>query len=577
MTGMVKRVRIRVMKPGDFCKRALARGFLCIVFSAQVSLAGSLGGTLRDAATGAAIRRVMVRAYAHGRSTAVAAMTENDGSYLLEDLPAGMYAVCVASLEGRRPVCVPEVEIEAEAMKRLDLKAGQSFAIIGDSWLQGRPSFAQSYRATGLGLMMTRIKAFGSSGSVHIQLLRGDGTSGEAIGPLRTTDSVGGEGSTAIAWAGAEAMTVPGQIYTIRMPADDGKTWIPGVAGGGDVFSLGSAYFGEIHSPHSDLGISICEDNDSLRTDYSLAGAGRMHRAISAGQSFKALSENITFASASLKGIDSAPGYVRFSIHDGALGARQIGPSKAVAPSSSSTVAWGPDEVIVRPGRTYYLHIESLSGKEFLAAYKSDTYALGSAAFNAREADDKDIVATVAGHIADADFDRLMGHPAKVETIPLSSPSFEDGLGKWRRDASHGEIVGCSYGAIPYWGTRMFGWTNERKGEGTRVVIYQKVKVRKHERYVFSGSVYTDHRGGRSSDVKIRLVALPQGQDAVRDNKLIETSQWYATEGRWRQGSIEFKAEAEFVTVGFDLEQRFNLESSSLYIDGAHLQRIGGR
>jgi len=447
LTRAGRRVKLLVMKPGDLCKRTLARGFffglLAIVLSAQASWAGSLGGTLRDAATGAAIRRVMVRAYAHGRSTAVAAMTENNGSFLLEDLAAGEYAVCVGSIEGRRPVCVPEVEIEAKDATNLDLKAGQSFAIIGDSWLQGRASFAQSYRATGLGLTMARIKAFGPSRRVHIQLLRGDGTSGEAVGPSRTTGRVGGEGSTAVAWAGAEAATVPGQIYTIKMSADDGQTWIPAVAGGGDVFSLGSAYFGEIHSPYSDLGISICEDNDSLRTDYSLVGKGRMHRAVSAGQSFTALSENITFASASLKGIDSAPGYVRFSIHEGGLGGRQIGPSKAVAPSSSSTVAWGPDEVVVRPGQRYYLHIESLSGKEFLAACKSDTYALGSAAFNGREAADKDIIATVAGHIADEDFDRLMGHPAKVETIPLSSPSFEDGLGKWRRDVPHGEIVGC--------------------------------------------------------------------------------------------------------------------------------------
>jgi len=569
------------MKLGDLCKRTLARGFLfgllCIMPWPPASLAGSLGGTLRDAATGAAIRRVVVRAYAHGRSTAASAMTENDGSYLLEDVPAGEYSVCVGSIEGRRPVCVPEVEIEAEDATNLNLKAGQSYAIVGDSWLQGRPSFAQSYRATGLGLTMARVKAFGPSGRVHIQLLRGDGMSGEPVGPLRTTGRVGSEGSAAVSWAGAEATTVPGQTYTIRMSADDGKTWIPAVAGGGDVFSLGSAYFGDIHSPHSDLGISICEDNDSLRTDYSLAGTGRMHRAASAGQSFAALSENITFASASLKGIDSAPGFVRFSIHESALGGKQIGPSKAVAPSSSSAVAWGPDEVVVRPGRRYYLHIESLSGKEFLTACKSDTYGSGSAAFNGREAGDKDIVATVAGHIADADFDRLMGHPAKVETMPLSSPSFEDGLGKWQRDALHGEIVGCDYGVVPCWGTRMFGWTNERKGEGTRAVIYQKVKVRKDEWYVFSGWVYTDHRGGRSSDVKIRLVALPQGQDAVRNNAFVETSQWYATEGRWRRGSVRFKAQAELVAVGFDLEQRFNLESSSLYVDGAHLQRIGAR
>ena len=248
-----------------------------------------------------------------------------------------------------------------------------------------------------------------------------------------------------------------------------------------------------------------------------------------------------------------------------------------MAPNRDAAVAWGADEVVVQAGKRYYLHIESLSGKEFLAAYKSDTYGSGSAAFNGREVKDKDIVATVAGQICDADFDLLMRHPSMIETVLLSSPSFENGLGKWRRDALHGEIVGCSFGVIPHWGTKMYGWTNDAKGEGTRAVVYQKVKVRKNERYVFSGWVYTDHRGGRSSDVKIRLVVLPAGQTTVRDNNLIKTSQWYATEGRWRRGSIEFEAESEIVTVGFDLEQRFNLESSSLYIDGTHLQRIGGR
>ena len=586
MTGTARRVRLRGMRVKDLWKRVLAAflfaGIFCMAVLPRASAAGSLAGTLSDAATGAGIRRVMVRAYAHGRSSAFSTMTENDGSYLLEDLPAprgqaGGYAVCVPSVDGHRPVCVPQVEISGSVTTRLDLKAGQSFAITGDSWLQGRGSFAQSYRATGLGLTVVQVKAFGPARRVYIRLLRGDGVGGEAVGPSRTTGRVGGEGSAAVAWGGGEAATAPGQTYTIRMSANPGNTWIPAVAGGGDVFSPGSAYFGGIHSPYSDLGISICEDNDSLRTDYSLVGTGRMHRAVSVGQSFTALSKNITFARAFLKGIDNSPGYVRFSIHEGGLGGRQIGPSKAVAPNRTAAVAWGADEIVVRPGGRYYLHIESLSGKEFLAAYKSDTYASGSAAFNGREAGDKDIVATVAGQITEQDFDRLMGHPAKAETIPLSSSSFENGLGQWRRDALHGEIVGCDHGIVPYRGTKMFGWTNEGKGEGTRAVIYQKVKVRKNERYVFSGWIYTDHRGGRSSDVKIRLLALPQSRTAVRKNDLIETSQWYATEGRWRRGSVEFRAEAETVTVGFDLEQRFSLESSSLYVDGAHLQRIGAR
>ena len=547
------------------------------VFSLQASPAGSLTGTLANNQTGAGIKRAIVRAYAHGRSTAFTAMTENDGSYILQNLPAGSYAVCVPSSKDYRPVCVPLVEINQDTQTSLFLKARQSFAISGDSWLQAQPSFAQSYRATGLGLTVTQVKAFGPARRVHVQLLQGDGTSGKSIGPSRTTDKVGHEASVAVGWSGAEAPTVPGQTYTIRMFTDPGKTWIPAVAGRGDVYALGSAYFHGIHRPYSDLGITICEDNDSLRTGYSLVGSGRMHRAVSVGQSFVALSENITFASASLKGIDSSPNYVRFSIHQGGLGGKQIGPSKAVAPDSHAAVAWGPQEVPVQPGQRYYLHIESLSGKNFLAAYKSDTYAWGCAAFNGRKASDKDILATVAGRITKQDFNRLMAHPANVETMPLSNPSFENGWGQWHRDGQHGDIVGCHYGVVPCWPAKMFGWTNKKTGQGKRTVIYQQVKVEKHQCYCFSGWVYTDHRGGRSSDVKIRLLALPQGLTAVRDNELIETSQWYATEGRWCRGSVQFRAEAQIVTVGFDLEQRFNLESNSLYVDGAHLQRIGER
>ena len=61
----------------------------------------------------------------------------------------------------------------------------------------------------------------------------------------------------------------------------------------------------------------------------------------------------------------------------------------------------------------------------------------------------------------------------------------------------------------------------------------------------------------------------------MSENEQIDTSQWYATEGQWRRGSVEFKAAVDTITVGFDLEQRWSLNSSSLYVDGAHLERIG--
>lgn len=107
------------------------------------------------------------------------------------------------------------------------------------------------------------------------------------------------------------------------------------------------------------------------------------------------------------------------------------------------------------------------------------------------------------------------------------------------------------------------------------MTIYQHVKATPNETYCFSGSVFTDHRGGRSSDVKVRLIALPAGGTAVRDAARMTSSQWYATEGQWRRGSVEFRAAAESITIGFELEQRWSLDTSRLYVDGAQLERIG--
>jgi hypothetical protein len=359
------------------------------------------------------------------------------------------------------------------------------------------------------------------------------------------------------------------------MSAMPGETWIPGIAGRGDVYPSGAAWFGNSPRPLSDLGIAICEDNDGMRINYSIISSKRMYRARSAGQRFTALSRSITFASAKLAPVSGSPTYVRFSIHEDGPGGKQIGPSKAVGPGANCAVAWGTDEVCVTPHKQYYLHIESYSGGYFLIGYADDCYAGGEAVFNGRLSDDKDVTMTIAGSISDEDFVRLTAPPNHKAVIAIENPSFEDGFDGWKRDESCGSVLGCDVGIVPAWGGNMFGWTNRKTGENSRTVIYQHVKVKNGRRYSFGGSVYTDHTGGRSSDVKIRLVVLPNGGDAVRDNDKITTSQWYATEGQWRAGSVEFVAQSDIVTLGFDLEQRFSLEASSLYVDGAHLECIG--
>ena len=535
-------------------------------------------GKVIDGASGSGMRRILVRAFAHGQSTASGAQTEGDGSYVLLDVPPGLYAVCVAADDRHRPASAPVVEVAEAKPAEVNLQVGQALAIEGDAWLQPHPSFYQSFRASGLGLTTVGVKAFGSKRRVMIQLLEGDGPEGAAVGPARETGPVGGEGTEVVRWSGGEVPIVPGRRYTLKMSAAGGERWVPGVAGRGNVYPLGSAYFDGSPRPYSDLGVLICEDNDGLRTSYAVSGGWRTHRARSMGQTFKALSRNVTFASAVLSGVTGPPVYARFSIHQGGPGGTQIGPSKGVQVGEAAAVAWGPDEVPVTPGETYYLHIESFGGLRFLAGVQPDSYADGQAVFDGRPTRDRDLCAMVAGRISDADFVRLVAHPQQREVIPLANGSFEDGDTGWHyHKGDAGAAVGCDAGVVPMWGVRMFGWTNEKAGEGSRPTVYQHVKVSEGERYCFSGSVYTNHIGGRSSDVKVRLVVAPGGGTDLRNYDVIQSSQWYATEGQWRRGSVEFTAGAETVTVGFELEQRFNLDRSSLYVDGALLERIGAR
>ncbi len=556
-------------------RSTLALFFTFVICVSGEAATGRLTGRVRDEQTGAPLRRTMVSACKYGRSIAQLAMTDNDGVYLFGALEAGSYAVSVMPENGYRPACVAQVEIKEGTATDLNLSARRSLAIEGDSWLQAYPSFGQSFRATGLGVTGVQFKAFGPQRRVIFKLLEGDGISGRLVGPERISEPVGGEGSTLVSWAGSELPTVPGEMYTLVMTARSGEKLVPAVAGRGDVYSGGQAYFGDSPRPHSDLGIAISEDNDGMRTCYAVTGGGRMYRAISAGQTFVALSRSITFAAAEMSGLEKQSAYVRFSIHRRGPGGAQIGPSKVVPPGVGAAVAWGPGEVPVVPGKSYYLHVESTGSVHFLIARTAGTYSSGHAVLNGRAAPGYDLNAVIAGEICRDDFERLVRHRLHKRSITLVNPSFEESAFGWKRSGTAGKVAGVDDGTAPSWGSKMFGWTNRKKGQDSRTFVFQHAAVSKGHSYSFSASVFTGQAGGRASDVKVRLIAVPDGSEALTDAGRITTSQWYATEGVWRRGSVQFRAVSDSVVVGFDLEQRFSLEKSSLYVDGAYLEEIG--
>jgi hypothetical protein len=66
-------------------------------------------------------------------------------------------------------------------------------------------------------------------------------------------------------WSGGEIPTTPGKAYTLKLSADKAMTWIPAMAGRGNVYPLGQAYFGSEARPFYDLGFMLGEENDNRR------------------------------------------------------------------------------------------------------------------------------------------------------------------------------------------------------------------------------------------------------------------------------------------------------------------------
>lgn len=241
------------------------------LWSGTCSGSAVLSGRVLDASGEKGMGRITLRAFAEGRSVAAETLTENDGSFVLADLPAGKYAVCVAEGSVHKGVCVTCVEVSEGGSAELQLR-------VGDSWVMGR-----------------------------------------------------------------------------------------------------------------------ADRREDMIRSFQAAGAWRMCRVRAVGQTFVACSEHILSASAQLAGVDGSPTYVRFSVHEGSPGGRQIGPSKAVAPAADACVVWVAGEAPVVPGSTYYLHIESLGGGHFLAACAHDSYGSGSAFMDGLAAADRDLTGAVAG------------------------------------------------------------------------------------------------------------------------------------------------------------------------------------
>ena len=535
---------------------------------------GTIMGRVIDARSGRELPKVVVQCSASGRSTTRAARTDGEGVYRFDELDAGSYTVWASPRRAYRVGLMPGVEVRDDHPTEVDFRLDTAYAVNDDSWLSGYRTYAQTFVAPGTSISAVAVKVFSHDERITAAIREG-GPNGRQVGPPReTTKRVGGEGGATVCWSAGEVPTQPGRRYCVVLTSDTGEPWAVAVDGQGDTYPLGEAWCDGVRQPATDLGIRIIADNDNFSTDYSFAAGLHTVRASSVGQTFRATSNCALYAAIPAEAIGGRTFYLRVSLHD-AETLEQIGPSKLFSPWEASGVGWAPGEAPLTPGKDYRLHVERVGGDLFIARMEPDGYRHGFALLNGKPMRDRDLAAVIVGQADDDELAALMPRPGG-RPVTVRNPSFEVTLAGWHETAAFGAVVGPENSYAPRWGDHMYGWTRRGEGEGSKMVLYQRIPVKRGAWYRWSGWLLTDHIGGRSSDVHIRLVANPRGGYVFDDKSGTRYSQWYCTEGRWVRGEIVFQAKVDRIVVGAELEQRWSQAKNSLYVDGFALAELPG-
>jgi hypothetical protein len=318
--------------------------------------------------------------------------TGDNGYYSLDNLPAGTYAVAVVDPWHARAQIVTNIQVtSAQGTYTVDVPLRATYYSPDDNWpsdphwrwLFGGPDFAQSFVADGPYVVHATIRDAEWGANKEIEVSVCTSPMGQPIGPARKVRSGAGHGETS--WAGGEVPVTRGQTYFLRARSTDGSGWAPGL--GCVPYPYGMMYVNGAAQPDLDMTWEISCDDDGLVSSYYITRhkdhdeAGQ--EALEWGQTFVARSLDIQFASAHM----FSPGTcdLDFFIREGGFSGGQIGPTRTarieneVGRDQTGGVLWGPGEVPVMPGRTYYLGVRRHEGGTIRLYRWPERYSQGSA------------------------------------------------------------------------------------------------------------------------------------------------------------------------------------------------------
>ncbi len=246
----------------------------------------------------------------------------------------------------------------------------------------GYYEFGQTFRATGPVTMFYLRDPLTQNFTRRLTVHAG-GPAGPQVGVTRTW---GGGGDQRLIYGYGEMPTVAGQTYYVRIrtpspatggilmqmdPRPDFSDPMPG----GHLFLGNGTTLTEY--PDRDLGLVIMSDDDGLLTSlYARASGSRSFTGTNVGQTF--IAQGVSLISAAFWLADSSGPTYSVSVYEGGPGGAKIGPTKRNKPARLGAdpemiVAYGPGEVPLTPGQTYYLEVSRDDGHSFGAVYANDS------------------------------------------------------------------------------------------------------------------------------------------------------------------------------------------------------------
>jgi len=305
--------------------------------------------------------------------------TQPNGYFTISGLEAGQYyTACAHDPFHFRSRIVTGIQGLGSGLVYQDLPLHMNYTVRDDIWDEtGYREYGQTFVASGYNIIKISVRNAGTAKTINVSVHE-DGPGGPQVGPVRSC-YCGHGGRDTCSWNAGEVPTIPGHLYYVKAEADDGGVWNSCLDSDGASYPDGMAYYNGTPQPLTDLSLHIDSDDDGYISTVNTRYRGGGDFANEFGQTFVANTQDIITASA----VVGADGEVimEFSILD-APGGSQIGPAKVVRgwgnDARGCCACWGPGEVPVTPGLSYYLRVRRQDHAGVYVYFASNTYSGGS-------------------------------------------------------------------------------------------------------------------------------------------------------------------------------------------------------